>query len=187
MLRSIPLFLLLALQPMTAYEQKTWFQQLRVDIQDVMEGVASSEQKERLAKQAGITILALSITLYSITALSAMWHGHGDEIFPLELGSFPRPPGPRGRRLPSHRKRRPSDSSLQRHSSLKVPGDMEDLFGNNSMPNPRKVLRREDDPDFKQVAHQGVPDTDGIKNKERLSMEMPEPPIFNGVFGSPFS
>lgn len=133
---------------MFADSQESFFHTLQADLKALIKGNASPEQKERLTKQAAVTLMVFSIALYGVAAWGAMQEGQ--ELLPLQLGGFPRPRGPLGRR-PSHRyaRRRRSERALTGPSRQDVPflpsASMTDLF-NEKMPSPFAVLRDDDSP-----------------------------------------
>ena len=111
---ALSFLLLITVQSMVAENMKRSFQTVCTDIRAVMKGNASPEQKERLIKQGAAMFLAFSISLYCVSALGAMWDGQ--KVPPIQLGAFPKPPGPKGQRRPSRKnnlRRRKSDSTLR--------------------------------------------------------------------------
>ncbi len=100
-----------------------------------------------------------------------MWHG--ETVPPLQAG-------PRGRRRPSrrrdHLRRRRSDSELKRPYrqdplEFDPSRSMQDFFKERTPP-ADSVLRKED-PNFVIQKRCGVPDTDGIRRRDRMSMDVP--------------
>ncbi len=156
---ALSFLLLITVQSMVAENMKRSFQTVCTDIRAVMKGNASPEQKERLIKQGAAMFLAFSISLYCVSALGAMWDGQ--KVPPIKVrGAFGR-----------------ADSSLVRQAHQAVPPPMEatdslaDLL-RQPTPSPHSALR--DDPNFAVRERRGLPDRDGIKRKDSMSMDMPE-------------
>jgi len=73
------------MNPLNAACQKSFFQTLHADFRAFIKGEASSEQKERLTKQAGVTILVGSALLLCF----AVWGAHKDgEELPISFGQL---------------------------------------------------------------------------------------------------
>ncbi len=160
--------LLIGMHSVVAGDSQTFFQTLRTDMRAWIKGEASDEQKERLTKQAGAMILALSISFYCVVAVGAMLNG--EKVPPLQVGSFKKPRGPNRRRLPLRRK--PPMRTLSRkilsQPVFDVPGELEGEF--NQPTPPADSVLRDDTP----VRQGNNADTDRVKLRDEIKIEIPE-------------